>query len=52
MSRAYLTYKQMPRKYWYWAILHGSIMLNHLPGRLNRKLTSPFELVHGTKPDP
>ena len=27
-------------------------MLNHVPGRLNRKLTSPFELVHGTNIDP
>ena len=27
-------------------------MLNHVPFPLNRKLTSPFELVHSTKPDP
>ena len=50
MARAYLTKKQMPREYWYRAILHGSRMLNHVPVCLNRKLTSPFELVHGTRP--
>ena len=26
-------------------------MLNQIPGRLGRKLTTPFELVHGVKPD-
>eukprot|EP00956_Cyclotella_meneghiniana_P015762 scaffold24459_cov75-Cyclotella_meneghiniana.AAC.3 len=26
-------------------------MINQVPGRLGRKLTSPFELVHGVKPD-
>jgi hypothetical protein len=26
-------------------------MLNQVPGRLGRKLTSPFELVYGVKPD-
>ena len=51
MDRAYLAKKQMPREYWYWDILHGSIMLNHVPGRLNRNLTSPLNIVHGNKPD-
>ena len=52
MARTYLTEKHIPHEYWYWDILHGSRILNHVPGRLNRKLTSPFELVHGTKLDP
>jgi hypothetical protein len=26
-------------------------MLNQVPGRMGRKLTSPFELVYGVKPD-
>ena len=26
-------------------------MMNQVPGRLGRKLTTPFELVHGVKPD-
>ena len=26
--------------------------MNYVPGLLKRKLASPFELVHGSKPDP
>ena len=26
-------------------------MINQVPGRLGHKLTTPFELVHGVKPD-
>ena len=52
MARVYLTEKQTPQEYWYWSILHVSRMLNHVPGRLNINMTSPFELFHGTKPDP
>ena len=51
MGRAYITEKQVGREYWYFAIVHAAIMLNQVPGRLNRKLTTPFELVHGCKPD-
>ena len=51
MARAYITEKQVSRKFWFFAIAHASSMLNQVPGRLGRKLTSPFELVHGSKPD-
>eukprot|EP00956_Cyclotella_meneghiniana_P026201 scaffold56081_cov49-Cyclotella_meneghiniana.AAC.1 len=51
MARAYITEKQVGREYWYFAIKHSSLMINQVPGRLGRKLTSPFELVHGVKPD-
>ena len=51
MSRAYITEKLVGREYWYFAVLHAVLMLNQVPGRLGRKLTTPFELVHGTKPD-
>ena len=47
----YLTENQIPCKYYYWVTIHGNCITNHVPGRLNRKLTSPFELVHGVKPD-
>ena len=50
-DRTYLTNKQIPWEYWYWAILHGSRILNHAPVRLNRKLNSPSEIVNGTKLD-
>jgi hypothetical protein len=51
MARAYMTEKQMGREYWFFAIRHAVHMTNQVPGRLGRKLTSPFELVHGVKPD-
>ena len=52
MSRAYLTDKQMPRTFWYYAIKHAARMMNMIPGRYNKKLASPFMLVHGVRPDP
>lgn len=52
MARAYITEKQVGREYWYFAIKHAAHMLNQVPGRLRRKLTTPFELVHNVKPDP
>jgi hypothetical protein len=41
----------MGREYWFFAIKTAARMLNQVPGRVGRKLTSPFELVFGTKPD-
>ena len=51
MARAYITEKQVGREFWYYAIRHAALMLNQIPGRLGRKLTTPFELVHNVKPD-
>ncbi|KAL7549847.1 hypothetical protein ACHAWF_013106, partial [Thalassiosira exigua] len=51
MARAYVTEKQVGREFWFFAIAHGASMINQVPGRLGRKLTTPFELVHGCKPD-
>ena len=52
MSRAYLTEKQMPRTFWYYAIKHSARMMNMIPGKYGSKLASPFMLAHGTRPDP
>ncbi len=52
MSRAYLTEKQMPRTFWYYAIKHAAKMMNMIPGKYCRKLSSPFMLVHGARTDP
>ncbi len=54
MSRAYLTEKQMPRKFWLWyfAIKHSARMMNMIPGKYKDKLASPFMLAHGVRPDP
>jgi hypothetical protein len=51
MARAYITEKQVSREFWYFAIKHSTLMLNQIPGRLGRRLTTPYELVHGIKPD-
>jgi len=52
MARAYLTEKQMPRIFWYYAIKHAARMMNMIPGRYSNKLAFPFMLVHGVRPDP
>ena len=51
MARAYITEKQVSREFWFFAIRHAAIMINQIPGRLGRRLTTPFELVYGVKPD-
>jgi hypothetical protein len=42
MSRAYLTEKQMPRKFWYYKIEHSAWMMNMIPGRYKNKLAYPL----------
>ena len=51
MSRAYLTEKQMPRSFWYYAIKHSARMMNMIPDKYKNKLASPFMLVHGVCQD-
>ena len=51
MSRAYLTEKQMPRSFWYYAIKHSAQMMNMIPGHYGGKLASPFMFVHGVRRD-
>ena len=51
MACAYLSEKQVGREYWFYAILHAVSMVNQVPGRLGRRVTTPFELVHNCKPD-
>lgn len=51
MARAFITEKQLGREYWFYAVKHAALMINQVPGHLGRKLTSPFEMVHGVKPD-
>jgi hypothetical protein len=52
MSRAYLTEKQMPRTFWYYAIKHSAWMMNMILGKYHGKLASPFMLIHGVHLDP
>jgi hypothetical protein len=47
MACAYLTEKQMPRSYWFYAITHAACMMNAIPGKYKDCLASPFLLIHG-----
>ena len=51
MTRAFIAEKQVGRKFWYFVVRHAAMMLNQVPGRLDLKLTTPFEHVHKYKPD-
>ena len=51
MARAFITEKQVGRDFWYFAVRHAAMMLNQVPGRLGLKITTPFELVHNSKPE-
>ena len=51
IARAYLTEKQMPRLFWFYAIVHSARMMNAIPGKFGGKLASPFLLVHGSGHD-
>ncbi len=42
MSHTYLTEKQMPHSFWFLSIIHLARMMNAIPGKLHRKLASPF----------
>ena len=51
MARAYMTEKQVGREFWFFAVQHAAMMLNQVTGLLDIKISTPFELVHNTKPD-
>jgi len=51
MARAYLTEKQMPRAFWFYAIVHSAHMMNAIPGKIHGRIASPFLLVHGVGHD-
>jgi hypothetical protein len=51
MAHAYLTEKQMPQTYWFFAITHAAQMMNAIPCKVHGHLTSPFVLVHGVVHD-
>ncbi len=51
MACAYLTKKQMPRSFWFYAVVHSAQMMNAILGKLGGKLASPFLLAHGVGHD-
>jgi hypothetical protein len=46
MARAYLTEKQMPCNFLFYAITHAARMMNTIPGKFKDRLALPFMLVH------
>jgi hypothetical protein len=46
MARAYLTEKQMPHNFWFYAITHTARMMNTILGKFKDCLAVPFMLVH------
>jgi len=46
MAWAYITEKQMPQSFWFFAITHAACMMNAIPGKVGSGLASPFLLVH------
>jgi hypothetical protein len=51
IGHAYLTEKQMPWSYWFYAITHAAHMMNAILGKHSGHLASPFLLVHGVGHD-
>ena len=51
MTQAFISENQVGRESWYFAVRHAEMILNQFPVRLGLKLTTPFELVHNSKPD-
>ena len=47
MACACIMEKQMPRSFWFYAVVHAARMMNAIPGRYLGRLVSPFLLVHG-----
>jgi hypothetical protein len=51
MAWAYITKKQMPCSFWFYAITHTARMMNTIPGKFKDCLSLPFMLVHGVGHD-
>jgi hypothetical protein len=47
MGRAFLTKKQIPCSFWFYAITYTAQLMNTIPGKHSGYLASPFLLVHG-----
>ena len=47
MTYTYIIAKQDGHKFWWFTVKHTAFMLNQVPGRINRRLTTPYDLVYG-----
>ena len=51
IAHLYMMDMQMPCMLWFWALWHAIQVMNYMPCSMEGVVTSPFELVHGIKPD-
>ena len=51
MARSWLTANLLPPSYWWFAVKRATEVSNYFPVTKDGKLTTPFELVHKTKPN-
>ena len=50
-AHAFLTEKQMPQAFWFYAIVQSARTMNAIPGKIHGRVASPFLLVHGVDHD-
>jgi len=51
MARSWLASALLPSNFWWFALKRATEVSNYIPLKRNAKLTTPHELVYGTKPD-
>ena len=51
MARAYIIEKEIDRGFGIFTICHSTSILNHILGRMGRKLTTLFKTVYGKQLD-
>ena len=51
MARAWLSSHLLPSKFWWYALKRATEISNYIPIKINNKITTPFELTYGIKPD-
>ena len=52
MARNWLASAELPSSYWFYAVKRAAEVCNYFPYKLeDDSYTTPFELVHGSKPD-
>ena len=51
MTRSWLASLLLPTEFWFYALKRATEVCNYMPVKINNKITTPFKLCHGTKPD-
>ena len=51
MARSWMASALLPTEFWWFAIKRAVEVSNYLPIKSNNIITTPFELVYGSKPD-